>query len=211
MIEKYKHIIWDWNGTLFNDIHLCVELINGLLVPRKLNPLTVEEYRDVFTFPVKDYYAKAGLDFDRYSFEDLGAEWMNNYEERKFETGLFDDAVKVLAYIANLGIPQSILSAYKQHTLEEIIEHFHLKKYFTHLVGLDHIYATSKLDLGKELIKKLGNKKGEVLLIGDTIHDNEVAEEIGADCILIASGHQSKERLEKCGVKVLNNIREIIS
>lgn len=211
MIDKYKHIIWDWNGTLFNDIELCVDLINGLLIPRKLKPISVKEYRNVFTFPVKNYYEKVGLNFKESSFEELGSEWMANYEKRKHEIGLFEKAVEVLDRISRKGISQSILSAYKQHTLEEIIEHFNIKKYFTYVVGLDHIYATSKLELGKELIKKLGNGKDEVLLVGDTVHDYEVAKEIGADSVLIANGHQSKEKLLKCGVPVLDDILELLN
>jgi len=46
-------------------------------------------------------------------------------------------------------------------------------------------------------------------LIGDTVHDYEVAREIGAKCLLIAGGHQSIEKLTACGVPVLNNIKEI--
>jgi phosphoglycolate phosphatase len=87
-----------------------------------------------------------------------------------------------------------------------MIEHYSLKKYFTHVVGLDNIYAASKLHLGKELMNRLGNGKGETLLIGDTLHDYEVASEIGADCILIANGHQSKEKL----LAVANNVYDTI-
>jgi phosphoglycolate phosphatase len=77
------------------------------------------------------------------------------------------------------------------------------------MVGLDHIYATSKIENGRELIKKLGNGKGETLFIGDTVHDFEVAVEIGADCILIAGGHQDKETLKSTGVPVYNSLKDI--
>ncbi len=60
-------------------------------------------------------------------------------------------------------------------------------------------------------MQKLGNGKGETLLIGDTIHDFEVAREIGADCLLIANGHQSKGRLLTCGVPVLNSLTELLA
>jgi len=59
-------------------------------------------------------------------------------------------------------------------------------------------------------MKKLGNGKGETLLIGDTLHDYEVASEIGADCILVANGHQSRNILLESGTKVINNILELL-
>ncbi len=211
MIKRYKHIIWDWNGTLFDDTALCVDIINGVLVRRNLTPLSVKKYREIFTFPVKSYYAKAGLDFNKYSFSELGQEWMDEYEERKLECNLHKDARKVLEYISSNAGEQSILSAYSQHTLIEIIKHFEIEQYFSHIVGLDNIYAAGKVDPGKKLMKKLGNGKGEVVLIGDTVHDYEVAKEIGADSLLIANGHQSKAKLLSCGVKVLNSLTDMIS
>lgn len=209
-IEKYKHIIWDWNGTIINDVGLSVELINELLIIRGLEILTVDSYRQVFTIPVKNYYAELGFDFSKESFEIVGKQWMTEYERRKFECGLYCGVKEVLLRINRMGIGQSILSAYSQHTLDEMVEYYGLTKYFTHIVGLDNIYAASKLHLGKDLMKQLGNGKGETLLIGDTEHDYEVACEIGADCILIANGHQSREKLEKLGAVVLPNLNPLL-
>jgi phosphoglycolate phosphatase len=135
---------------------------------------------------------------------------MDEYERRKYECNLYNGVIELLNKIEKLGIGQSILSAYSQHTLNELVDHYRLKKYFTHVVGLDNIYAASKMHLGKDLMKHLGNGKGETLLIGDTVHDFEVASEIGADCVLISSGHQSKKILLECGVKVCDSILELL-
>ena len=62
-MKKYNHIIWDWNGTLLNDRWLCVEAINQALNKRNLPMLTEGKYKDVFSFPVEDYYKKVGFDF----------------------------------------------------------------------------------------------------------------------------------------------------
>ena len=193
MIENYEHIIWDWNGTIFNDVDLSVSLINDLLAKYGLNRITRMEYLNYFTMPVKEYYARLGFDFSKYSFEIVGREWMDEYERRKFESGLYDGIKEILAKINSLNIGQSILSAYSQHTLDEMVDHYGLRSYFNFVFGLDNIYAASKMHQGKKLMEKLGN--GKVLLIGDMIHDLEVANEIGADCLLLASGHQSYEKL----------------
>ncbi len=210
MIEKYKHVIWDWNGTIFNDVLLGIDIVNKMLLQRKLPTLSIESYRDTFTIPVKNYYEIIGFDFSKESFEDLGKHWMDEYESRKFECGLYDGVVDLMEKIASLEIGQSILSAYSQNTLEEMVDHYGLRKYFDHIVGLDNIYAAGKLHLGIELMNRLGNGKGETLLIGDTVHDYEVASEIGADCVLIANGHQNKKVLEECGVKVFDTINGLL-
>lgn len=210
MTRNYKHIIWDWNGTLFNDVELCLDVLNGLLVRNNLNRITLDVYRDIFTFPVRDYYAKAGLNLEKYSFEKLGSEWMDEYQVRRLEAQLFSKAENMIQKIHENGIEQSILSAYMHDTLLELVKHFNLRHYFTHLTGLDHIYATSKVDLGKELMEKLNHDGNEVLLIGDTVHDFEVAQEIGVDCVLIADGHQSKLKLLTCKARVFENLEDMM-
>ena len=209
MLNNYKYIIWDWNGTLFNDTELCLDIINGILLKRKLEALTLNKYRDIFTFPVEEYYRKAGLDFNQYPFEFLGREWMDEYEKRKYEASLHKGVRKILRLISKQSKQQSILSAYSQHTLIEIVKYFSIEKYFSYLVGLDHIYASSKIEIGKRLLAKLGNKPDETVLIGDTFHDYEVAEDLEIDCILVANGHQSKEKLLASNVKVLDSLTDL--
>lgn len=194
MIKKYKHIIWDWNGTIFNDVELSVDLINSLLRQYQLKTVSLSEYRNIFTIPVREYYEKIGFDFSRDSFEVIGKLWMDEYERRKFECDLYEGIRDVFEKINSLNIRQSILSAYSQHTLDEMVRHYNLQKYFDNVAGLDNIYAASKLHLGVDLIKRVGCKPEEVLLIGDTLHDLEVATAIGANCALLTCGHQSKEK-----------------
>ncbi|MBK7104870.1 MAG: HAD family hydrolase [Ignavibacteriae bacterium] len=210
MIKKYKHIIWDWNGTILNDLNLCVDVGNNLFRKKNLPTLTVEKYKSIFTIPVINYYIAAGFDFEKESYEIVGKEWMDEYEERKYECSLHDGLIETIEKIKSLGIEQSLLSAYKQDKLVEMTEKFNLKKYFSHIVGLDNIYAAGKLELGINLMKIIGNGHGETLMIGDTIHDFEVSQEIGADCILIANGHQNVEILKKTGTIIFENLEKLL-
>ncbi|MDX1699959.1 MAG: HAD hydrolase-like protein [Melioribacteraceae bacterium] len=207
LLDKYKYVIWDWNGTIFNDVELCVDVGNNLFKKKNKNTISVEKYRSIFTIPVKDYYIAAGFDFSVESFEDIGKEWMDEYEERKFECSLYEHLTSVMEIFKVNGIDQSVVSAYKQDRLIELIEEFGLSEYLDHIVGLDNIYAAGKVHLAKNLINTLGNGEDRKLMIGDTVHDFEVAEEVGADCILIASGHQSKEKLIGTGVKVYDSMK----
>ena len=70
-MNNYKHIIWDWNGTLLNDVDYSKNIINNILSDNDLPKLSLQKYREIFTFPVQDYYVAAGLDFSKTSFEIL--------------------------------------------------------------------------------------------------------------------------------------------
>jgi len=133
--KKYKHIIWDWNGTIINDVELCVDVGNNLFRKKNIPQISVEKYRSIFTIPVKEYYVAAGFDFSAHSFESIGKEWMDEYEDRKYECSLYNDLISVMERFIELNIPQSVLSAYKQDRLEAMIKKLGLGKYFSHIIG----------------------------------------------------------------------------
>jgi phosphoglycolate phosphatase len=133
---------------------------------------------------------------------------MDEYEERKYECSLYSYLIPTIKKFKENGIRQSLVSAYKMDKLKDMINKFGLDEYLEHVVGLDNIYAASKAHLAKELVKILGNGHGETLMIGDTVHDYDVACEVGADCILIADGHQSIEILKETGTEVFNSLGE---
>ncbi len=206
---QYKHIIWDYNGTLLNDASLCVEVINGMLSKRKLPLMTIEKYREMFDFPVKDYYEKTGFNFKKESFEIVGTEFIKIYDERLKTSSLHEGVNKILQDIHNSGIKQSVLSARKEEQLLDELKYFKIFNYFEEIIGLNDHYAGGKINIGLKLIEKINLKKEKVLMIGDTKHDAEVAKAMGINCILISHGHHTKKRLQTCGVEVFNNMEEI--
>lgn len=208
-MKEYKHIIWDWNGTLFDDAHLCVQILNGSLARRGMAGVSVEQYEAEFGFPVKDYYEKLGFDFSQVPFDEIAKEFIEEYNEKRFECQLRTDALCVLQTCLDAGLGQSILSAYQQDMLEEIVEFFGIRNFFKKLFGLNDYYANCKVAHGRELMSQLDVAPEFVLMVGDTIHDFEVAKEIGCDCVLMPSGHQSRERLLTCGAGVMDSLEKI--
>jgi phosphoglycolate phosphatase len=118
-------------------------------------------------------------------------------------------APEVLAALQRAGVTQSVLSAYREDTLREIVGHFGLTPYFIRLTGLDNIYAHSKTELGRAWVAELGIPGNDILMIGDTLHDLEVAEAIGVDCVLVAAGHHPAERLRQRAQQVLGGLRDL--
>lgn len=205
---KYKHIIWDWNGTLLDDAWLCVEILNRMLERRGLKKTTLPEYQMYFDFPVINYYLKLGFDFNKESFKNVAEEYIIAYESQRCKCSLRKGIIDIIKQFRAKGFLQSVLSASQRSSLIESLGMFGLKDFFENVAGLDDYYARSKVDAGRKLLKNLTVSGREVLLIGDTTHDYEVACELGADCLLLPAGHQSKERLVACGAKVCGSFNE---
>jgi len=211
MASPFKHIIWDWNGTLLDDTWLCVEVLNGLLGRRGREPISQDIYRQNFGFPVIHFYEYLGFDTDTDSFDTVSREFIGDYEARWFkEAALHPNTSQILAHLTEQGHTHSVLSAAKQEALEIGIQHFGIRTHFTGLMGTDNIYAQGKVGQGKRWIQELHWKPEEVVLVGDTLHDFEVAEAIGTHCILLAHGHHTAERLAQTGAPVVHSLNELV-
>lgn len=204
-----KHVIWDWNGTLLDDVAACVESINTLLIRRGMRPVTPREYSEMFDFPVKDYYVKLGFDFQHEDWDALAREFHDVYATVSAGTVLRRGAVPFLAELKDVGITLSILSASETGMLKRMMRERGVLDYFTHVCGLGDLYAHSKMDLGRELIGRNRQSTEGFLLIGDTTHDFDVARELAIPCLLMTGGHQSEQKLRRCGCPVVHSFDEI--
>ena len=209
MINNIKHIIWDWNGTLVNDAWLFVELMNEELNQRNLPLIDIQKYRQHFTFPVKKYYENLGFDFKKENFQEVGYNFIQKYKHRKHEPALFDDTIEILTHISERGISQSIISAQENSLLQESIQHYNITKFFDSIMGIEHYYADSKIKIAQTNKAQLNYNDDSILMIGDTIHDHEVAESLNILCILFTNGHYSRRRLQKADCIMIDNLLEI--
>ena len=78
---KNPHILWDWNGTLVNDMDLCVYVTNLFMQEHHNQQISREFYQQEFTFPVIDFYHAIGFDFKNITFEQMAEDWISTYKK----------------------------------------------------------------------------------------------------------------------------------
>lgn len=210
-MNNRKLILWDWNGTLLNDVDVCVNSMNKMLSKRNMNSLDVNTYQKIFTFPVQNYYTALGFNFKEERFEDLSVEYIDLYKEHSKNTPLQDGAVDALEFFEKKGYMQVILSASEQNVLRSQIEERGIAKYFNRIIGLDNIHARSKLHNALYYMNQSGIDSDQITFIGDTYHDYEVANAIGCKCILLNNVHQKLDQYSYNGeVSFINNLKELL-
>jgi phosphoglycolate phosphatase len=200
-------ILWDWNGTLLDDVEYAMGVRNRVL-PRFGLP-TVENiaaYHAQFSFPIKEYYFRAGLTEE--NFDAVAHAWMAEYLRGCESVPLFPDAAATLSAFAEAGCRQAVLSASKEDTLRDQLRSAGILDRFCDILGLSHIYATEKTGIGLDYMKRTGLSPRRCVMLGDTLHDAEVALALGCRCVLVARGHQSREALLTAGVPVCDHLAE---
>ena len=199
---KENCIIWDWNGTLLDDVTSAVSALNKMLALRGIPPTTLEFYRENFGFPVRPFYAKVGVDLEHEDWDRICVDFHRFVnDEPKI---LRADAKDALSLARGMGMHQTILSALREDMLLHDVKEAGVADMLDAIYGVDNLDGATKLSRGYDLLRLIESRLGEVNLffVGDTLHDAEVAKGLGARCILVEGGHQSPQRLAAAGVPV---------
>ena len=203
-----KCLIWDWNGTLLDDVAAAVGALNRMLVKRGARPITIEHYRRRFGFPVRPFYAELGVDLAKWDWDEICEDFHTFVLEEP--QAVRPDARAALELAASLGFRQSILSALRQDKLEAALAANGFLGFFDRIFGVDNLDGASKLDRGRELMASLGPAADAPVFIGDTLHDAEVARELGGRCVLVSCGHQMPDRLAVAGCPVAATLADAV-
>lgn len=197
-------LLWDFNGTLLDDVQACLDALNALLRPRGIAPLTREDYRRTFRFPVAEFYRGLGMvPADPFDWEALAESFHMRYLFSKTLAPQPGAAEAVAAFRA-AGIRQGVLSALEQGLLEIQLRQFGFAD------AMDFVCGSRNYDgASKEAAARALALRGPVVLVGDTLHDAEVARSQGWDCVLCAAGHQTEGRLRTSGFPVIPTLRDL--
>ena len=207
--ERMKYVVFDFNGTVLDDTEVCLKAENHTIEHFGLDrePLTMDEYLHTFTFPVKNYYEQVGFDWSVNSYEEVGQYWFEWYRALRNEYKVHDGVVEMLKRNHEKGNRNILLSASSLVELKKQLKELGIEEYFDEVLGLNDIYAYSKIDVALNWIKDKDPE--DCMMIGDSLHDLDTARAMGIDCVLVAKGHQAKDVLLKEYDRVVDDIREV--
>ena len=190
------HILWDWNGTLLDDTQAALDTLNAMLARRRGRPIAMDYYRDHFAFPVKPFYKSIGVCLENEDWDALAVEYHDTYAAQPKR--LNPEAVAALERVKSSGARQSIISALRQDLLDAALGEFGIRRFFDYAYGVDNLDGHSKLERARELVARLsaeGVEAVDMVVVGDALHDKEVADALGVRCVLCAQGSHAAWRL----------------
>lgn len=182
-------VCWDWNGTLLDDSTVALTVMNAVLSEQGLPVVPhLDAYRETFGFPVQDFYARMGISGT--AFRPAAARYLETFAARVGEAPLHTGAEEVLAEIGRLGVGQVLISATVLDVLERQLAPHAIMGHFAQVLGITDAYAASKADVVATWLGASGHDPARVLMVGDTNHDEEIAEELSLSFVRFARGHQ---------------------
>lgn len=205
-----KNIIFDFNGTILDDLDLTLDIEDKMLKKHGLKPVDKDFYLHNFAFPVKDYYELIGYDFEKTPYSELAIEFVDEYYAREAkETFLFKDTKDVMLKLKSEGYNLYVLSASKQDYLEKQLKRLEIYDVFDGVIGDNNVHANGKINYGNKYLDDHNINRTSSVMVGDTVHDFEVAKALKLKPILFTSGHNSADLFKNLEAKQVSSYEEL--
>lgn len=205
---RYKHIFWDFNGTIIDDVHNALACVNDMLERKGMKPINLTEYYDYVETPIINFYYRI-LPPEDVDFSEISKEYHSDYARHLTETTLAAGAKEILENLKENGAHQYIITSNFIDETIDLTKKFGIHHLFDEILGADNTLAESKIERAKAFFDLKGISRNEAVFIGDTLHDLETANALGIDCILVAYGHQGRKLLEEHNAFTVENLQEV--
>ena len=175
-----------------------VPVTDKSILKKFVGPPLMDSYKKYFGFTQEK--AELGLKTFREYFSVKGI----------FENRLFDGMYDLLEQLYNKGYELVLATSKPDVYAEQILEHFGIKRFFTHISACPMDEAdTTKLDIIKGALELTSVKnKSEILMIGDTLLDVNGAKKCGLDSIGVLYGTDGPEEL-KSATYIAKDVEEL--
>ena len=202
-----KYIIWDWNGTIVDDAGIALDAVNDMLREQHRPEITLEQYRQAMDTPILRFYERF-FDMEETDFDWIAERFQEYYEAHKRELSLHERVEDLLRRFEQEGCHQIILSSSATRIIQFYAKLFGVADYFEAVLGADDLLAAGKIERAVEYFEQNKIPKAETVMIGDSVHDFDVSQALGIDCILMSGGHQDLQSLQSCGCPVITSFQD---
>jgi phosphoglycolate phosphatase-like HAD superfamily hydrolase len=207
-----RHLVWDWNGTLFDDHVAVVAAINDALASLRLRPIDSDAYRTWFTRPVQRFYEQvAGRPIEPGEWRTLDEGYHASYAGWVERLTLAPDAVAALEAAEAAGLTQSLLSMWRHQDLVALVERLGVGRFFLRVDGLRVPGGGTKTEHLVAHLAALEVEAAAALLVGDALDDLAAARAVGAGCVLYDGGSHHRDALEATGVPVVDTLTDAVA
>jgi len=201
------HVVWDWNGTLVDDLPIVIESVNAALAAIGESPIAEDDYREHYARPVHRFYDRLlhrPISQDEWAM--LDRVFHDRYREALDRVPLAADAVEAIDAVADRGWTQSILSMWGEEDLLACATKRGLVDRMALVQGNRNDSGGEKAAHLRRHLETLDVTPDTVVMVGDSLDDAAAAAAVGSGCVLYDGGSHHREELEETGMPVTDSL-----
>jgi phosphoglycolate phosphatase-like HAD superfamily hydrolase/ADP-ribose pyrophosphatase YjhB (NUDIX family) len=184
----FRNLIFDWSGTLVDDLGPVIEATNTVFERYNLPPFDRDNFRRQFRLPYSEFYAEFLPDIP---LAELETHFRPAFNAAKTPVTILPHAREKLEWCTQHGIRAFVLTSMDTQAFERQMDDFELRHHFE----ATYSGIIDKRDMIHRIIEQHWLKPHETAFVGDMTHDVETARHGGLSSIAVLTGYQHPEVL----------------
>jgi phosphoglycolate phosphatase len=208
--RRFDLIAFDWDGTLFDSTALIVRSIQRACQDLGVEVPSDEQAAYVIGLGLQDalQYAVPGLSPARYP--ELGHRYRHHYFASQHELTLFPGALEMLQALKARHHWLAVATGKSRRGLDEALQGAQLGRLFDGTRTADETASKPDPTMLLELMREFGTEPERTLMIGDTTHDLQLAQNAGTPCVAVSYGaHEPDAFLAFSPLHVAHSVRDL--
>jgi phosphoglycolate phosphatase len=198
MKDAFDLIIFDWDGTLVDSIDWIVHCLkksaqdHGCAIPEE------QAAKDIIGLSIQNAMQKLFPGIDKKMQEQLVASYSQEFFSKQItEDDLFTGINKMLLKFKQKGYLMAVATGKNTSSLQRAMQGTELNDYFSITRCADQTSSKPHPDMLDEIIKETGVSKQRAVMVGDSVHDMQMAQNAGIACIAVSCGANSLAQLQQ--------------
>ena len=188
MARRFDLLVFDWDGTLLDSAGAIVGGINAACCDLGLPPPPEGRARHVIGLGLRDALQHALPTLPEASYPELVERYRYHYLSRDHELQLFEGVAELVAELAAAGFLLAVATGKSRLGLERALRQSGLGAFFHASRCTDECFSKPHPQMLEELLAELSVEPERALMIGDTTHDLQMANNAGVCCLAVAYG-----------------------
>ena len=208
--RQFDLIAFDWDGTLFDSTAIITRCIQRAVVDVGGQEPTREAASYVIGLGLMQALAHAAPDVPVEKYPELGQRYRHHYMAHQNDIILFDGVLPMLAELKARHHWLSVATGKSRKGLNEALHDVDLKGMFDASRTADETAGKPSPLMLQELMRELGVEPERTLMIGDTTHDLQMAQNAGCASLAVSYGAHGADGLENFGpLAVVHSVPEL--
>ncbi len=208
--RRFDLIVFDWDGTLFDSTALIVRCIQGACRDIGVPEPSDERAAYVIGLGLHDalQYAVPGLSPERYP--ELGARYRHHYFASQHALSLFPGTLEMLQALKSRHHWLAVATGKSRRGLDEALAVASLQGMFDGTRTADETASKPDPTMLLQLMREFGTEPERTLMIGDTTHDLQMAQNAGTPSVAVSYGaHEPEAFLELNPLHVAHSVANL--
>lgn len=209
-------VAFDWNGTILSDTIACMVADDAALVCLGYKPIGLKKFQETFEIPLLKFYEKVGVDTNvpKDKYKESETIFHKVYEERAAKSRTRAGVRDLLEWLKEHKVKCIIFSNHLPESIQRHLKRLKIAHYFETIIANTHehevLFKRAKGEKLKAYLSEKGVNPKQVLIVGDTTEEIEIARELGGISVALTDGYNSTPRLKAAKPDyLLRDLRQI--